>query len=198
MTNYTTNHNNAKQYNMYSVRLRSQDWTAQHCRTPAVFDIQLCRLVSAHYGQQEICGTASCNRTPGYVTYASTACCSALTAIGSLTCTCIWLEIAQSATDTTEGGDECSHCLQAFAKWQQSSYPISTILNPSGLNRTELEFNNSLPLNARVKKTWTPYIVPCFIQGVSFIIVLSTAALSYRKPPFAGTFGDSCLAAGHG
>jgi len=114
---------------------------------------------------------------------------------GRLTSTCIW-DIAQSATDTTEGGDESSYCLQALARWQHSSYPFSTILNPSGLNRLELESDNSPPLSARVEKTWTPYSVPCLIQDVSFIGVLSTAASRTESPCSPGRL--ICLAEGHG
>ena len=117
--------------------------------------------------------------------------------LGRLACTCTWFEIAKSATDTTESGDESSHCLEALATWQQSSYPISTILNPSGLKRPELESDNSPPLNAGVKKTWTP--LHCTLSY--------TECLFYRCPEHGscvvqrariGTFGDSCLADRHG
>jgi hypothetical protein len=148
--NYTTNHNRTKQCNMYSARLRSQDWTAQHSRTPAVFYIQLCMDCF-----NTLIGTncVALQAATGYqATWLLLTLPSALLwqQLGRLTCTCAWFEIAQSATDTTEGGHESSHGLLAFARWQESSYPISTILNPSGLKRPELESDNSPPLNDRV------------------------------------------------
>ena len=151
------------------------------------------RLVSAHYDQHYISGTTRCSRH--HATWLLLALAAALLwqQLGRLTCTCIWVEIAQSATDTTEGGDEISHCLQAFARWQQSSYQISTILNLSGLNRPELESDNSPPLNARVKKTLTPYIVPYFTPDVSFIAVLSTAAYRTESPHSPGHLVTAAL-----
>jgi hypothetical protein len=154
MASYTTNHNSTKQYNMYSARLRSQDWTAQHS---SCFWYSIMHGLFQHTAINTKC-VALQAATGHQATWLLLALSAALLwqQLGTLTCTCIWVEIAQSATDTTEGGDESSHCLQAFVRWQQSSYPISTILNPSGLNRPELESDNSPPLNARVKKPWTP------------------------------------------
>ena len=156
------------------------------------------RLVSTHCDQQEICGTASCNRTPGYCLLLALQAALLWQQLCRLICTCIWVEIAQWATDTTEGGGESSHCLQAFAMWQQSSYPISTILNLSGLNRLQLESDNSPPLNARVKKNLYPLHCTLFYTGCPFYLCPEHGSLSYRKPPFAGAFGDSCLAEEHG
>jgi hypothetical protein len=46
----------------------------------------------------------------------------------------------------------------------------------------------SLPLNSRVKKTWTfTYTVSCLIQDVFLSVSQSTTAVSHRKPASAGT-----------
>jgi hypothetical protein len=167
MANYTTNHN-TNQYNKYvlgQVAITELNCSALQNASCSCFNTKFVALPAALLWQQ----------------------------LGKLIYTCIWVEIAQSATDTTEGGDEISHCLQAFARWQKSSYPISIILNPSGLNRPELESDNSPPLNAWVKKTWTPYIVPCLIQDVSFIAVLSTAAYRTESPHSPGHLVTAAL-----